>query len=78
MNWRGQASSCRGLSAHAELPAAQQLKGFTPQGVCSLSVPKLPIICTLAAKCDQIYSDIFKRIKKTFHKIFVAIGPAVN
>jgi hypothetical protein len=36
--------------------------------------PKLPIIRTLAAKCEQIYSDIFERIKKTFHKTFVAIG----
>lgn len=38
---------------------------------------EVPIICTLAAKCEQIYSDIFKRIKK-IHKTFVAIGTAVT
>lgn len=38
---------------------------------------EVPIICTLAAKCEQIYLDIFKRIKKV-HITFVAIGTAVT
>lgn len=49
------------------------------QDICLLCPKQLPIIGTLAAKCEQIYSDVFKRIKKkTFHKTVVAIGTAVN